>query len=274
MTKQRIGTALVLAPIAICAVLLLPTIALAVFAGSVFLAALWEWTRLIGIGDDRLRGVVVALNASLMIALWLARGAANVGWWGAIAAGLAWWIAAALWLRRYSFAAAPTKENTALKLAVGSLVVLPAWAALIEVHSDGLLGPEWVLLGVVLIWTADTGAYLAGRRFGTIKLAPRISPGKTWAGVYGAFVAATLLAFAGAWLLGVRGLALVGMTVLALATVAVSIVGDLFESMIKRHANVKDSGTLFPGHGGLFDRLDSVFAALPVWAVGRVLLGL
>lgn len=274
MTKQRTITAMVLAPIAICAVLFLPTLALAMFGGGVFLAALWEWTRLVGFANDRVRGTIVTVSALLMLALWLARGAGNIGWWGAIGAGLIWWIMAAFWLRHYAFAAAPTKENTALKLAAGTLVVLPAWTALIQVHADGRLGPEWALLGVTLVWAADTGAYLIGRRFGAAKLAPRISPGKTWAGVYGALIAAAMLAPVGGWLLGARGLALAGLVVLALVTVTMSIVGDLFESLIKRHANVKDSGTLFPGHGGLFDRLDSVFAALPVWAAGRALLGL
>ena len=124
-------------------------------------------------------------------------------------------------------------------------------------------------------WSAS-GAYLAGSRWGagTKKLAPRISPGKTWVGVYGAIAASALAAVIGAWVLDARGAVLLGVVVLAMLTVAFSIVGDLFESLIKRHANAKDSGDLFPGHGGMFDRLDSVFAALPVWACGLALLGL
>ena len=106
------------------------------------------------------------------------------------------------------------------------------------------------------------------------KLAPQISPGKTRAGAYGALVAGTLVCLVGGWLLGVRGGALLGLAVLAVLTVAASIVGDLLESLMKRHAQVKDSGTIFPGHGGLLDRMDSVFAALPVFALGLWLLGL
>ena len=126
----------------------------------------------------------------------------------------------------------------------------------------------------MLGWSADTFAYLAGMRWGRRKLAPSISPGKTWAGVYGGLAATAVVAAIGGWLLGVQDLRLPALVALALLCVCFSVVGDLFESLIKRHASVKDSGTLFPGHGGLFDRLDSVFAALPVWAAGRALLGL
>ncbi len=101
-----------------------------------------------------------------------------------------------------------------------------------------------------------------------------ISPGKTWAGVYGALVAGALVALVGGWLLGLHGGKLLGLLVLSVVTVAASIVGDLLESLMKRHAAVKDSGSLFPGHGGLLDRLDSVFAAMPVFAAGMLLLSL
>jgi phosphatidate cytidylyltransferase len=126
----------------------------------------------------------------------------------------------------------------------------------------------------LIVWASDIGAYFSGRSFGKRKLAPQISPGKTWAGAYGALVAGLLVALVGGWLLDVRGIELVALGLLALFTVAVSIVGDLIESLMKRHAQVKDSGTIFPGHGGLMDRLDSVFAALPVFAAGLLLLGL
>jgi phosphatidate cytidylyltransferase len=127
---------------------------------------------------------------------------------------------------------------------------------------------------LLIVWSADIGAYFSGRAFGKRKLAPQISPGKTWAGAYGALAAGTLIAVIGGWLLDVRGASLAGLAVLACLTVAASIVGDLVESLMKRHAKVKDSGSIFPGHGGLLDRLDSVFAALPVFAAGLWLLGL
>jgi phosphatidate cytidylyltransferase len=127
---------------------------------------------------------------------------------------------------------------------------------------------------LLIVWSADIGAYFSGRTFGKRKLAPQISPGKTWAGAYGALAAGTLTAIIGGWLLDVRGGLLLGLALLACLTVAASIVGDLIESLMKRHAKVKDSGSIFPGHGGLLDRLDSVFAALPVFAAGLWLLDL
>jgi phosphatidate cytidylyltransferase len=131
-----------------------------------------------------------------------------------------------------------------------------------------------MLLALLIVWAADIGAYFSGRFFGKRKLAPQISPGKTWAGVYGALVAGALVVAAGGWLLGVHDARLLGLVLVGLVTVAASIVGDLIESLMKRHGRVKDSGTLFPGHGGMLDRLDSVFAALPVFALGKWMLGL
>lgn len=268
--KTRILTALVLAPLAIALILFVPTALFAVATAAAFLYALWEWTRLLGLRTAGTRTAVVALHAVAMLALWLVRG--GTAWWAIIVAGVIWWALATLWLRNFSFSVAPTRENTALKLVVGFLIVVPAWCGLLQVHGNADRGPWWTLFGLMLVWVADSGAYLAGSRWGTTKLAPRISPGKTWAGVYGALAASALVGVVGAWLLGLRGPALAGIFVLAMLTVLASIVGDLFESLIKRHANLKDSGDLFPGHGGMFDRLDSVFAALPVWAAGLALL--
>lgn len=268
--KTRILTALVLAPAAIALILFVPTGLFAAVTAATFLYAIWEWTRLLGLRVAGTRAAVVALHAAAMLALWFVHG--GTAWWAIIIAGVLWWPFAALWLRHFSFAVAPTRENTALKLAVGFLIVVPAWCGLLQVHAGADRGPWWTLFGLMLVWVADSGAYLAGSRWGTTKLAPRISPGKTWAGVYGALAASALVGVLGAWLLGLRGPALAGIFVLAMLTVLASIVGDLFESLIKRHANLKDSGDLFPGHGGMFDRLDSVFAALPVWAAGLALL--
>jgi phosphatidate cytidylyltransferase len=153
-------------------------------------------------------------------------------------------------------------------------VILPAWTALMMIHGSEPHGHWWTLLALFIVWAADIGAYFSGRFLGRRKLAPQISPGKTWAGVYGALVAGALVVAAGGWLLGVRGAQLAGLVLVALVTVAASIVGDLVESLMKRHARVKDSGRMFPGHGGLMDRLDSVFAALPVFALGKWMLGL
>jgi phosphatidate cytidylyltransferase len=281
MLRQRVLTALVLAPLVILLILLLPTSIFALLLAVAFLAATWEWTRLAGMKIRTNRGILVTFAAIVFVALWLLR-ASTWLWPVMIAAGVAWWLLVCVWLRHFAFGAAPTPENRNLKLLAGVFVVFPAWVAGVNIHGSdpqvliwGLpAGHFWAFLAMLLVWAADTGAYFAGRFFGKRKLAPQISPGKTWAGVYGAFVTSALVVVVGGWLLGVRDVRLIGLIVVAIVTVASSIVGDLLESLMKRHANVKDSGALFPGHGGLLDRLDSVFAALPVFALGKLLLGL
>jgi phosphatidate cytidylyltransferase len=270
--RQRVITALLITPFAIALILLTPTIALAVIIAFLCFVASWEWTRLAGMRSRPLRAVLMVFCGLLMIALWLSRG--SLFWWGTIAVGVVWWFIAILWLKNYSFAASPTRENTVIKLVAGLVTVYPAWVALMQIHSQQTQFHTWALYSLLLIWGADTFAYLSGRRWGKRKLAPNISPGKTTAGVWGALVGSAIVAAIGGWWLNVRGIQLVALVVLALISVLFSVVGDLFESVIKRHANVKDSGAMFPGHGGVFDRLDGVFAALPIFALGQSLLGL
>jgi phosphatidate cytidylyltransferase len=131
-------------------------------------------------------------------------------------------------------------------------------------------GQYWVLFTLLLVWGADIGAYFAGHRFGHTRLAPAVSPGKTWEGVIGGFALSAIVAVAGsAWF----ALPLYAFVPLCLAAVGFSIVGDLTESLLKRFAGVKDSGTLFPGHGGVMDRIDSVTGAAPVLFFGLTILG-
>jgi phosphatidate cytidylyltransferase len=272
MLKQRTITALVLAPLGVLLVLFSPTLALALITGVVVVGSMWEWTRLSGIDSRPARSAVAAIAVLALVPAWIWRDT-PFAWW-IIGAGIAWWCVAAFWLGHFAFGAAPTRENAAMKVMAGFLATVPAWLALVKLHGDPERGPGWALLALMLVWAADTAAYFTGKRYGRAKLAPQISPNKTLAGVYGAFVGAALLALAAGWILDRRGIALGAVVVLGLVTVAASIVGDLFESLVKRQASVKDSGTLFPGHGGLFDRFDSVFAALPVFALGKALLDL
>ncbi|MBD8879183.1 phosphatidate cytidylyltransferase [Rhodanobacter sp. 7MK24] len=272
MLQQRVLTALLLAPLAIAIILLLSTPWIALVGAAVFLGAMEEWTRLANVQKPASRMALLVSAAVLFALLWLGHAGALMPL--LLVLGVAWWLLACLWLRHFALGAAPTPENRTLKLAAGAFVIFPAWVALIALHGREVHGHWWLLLALVIVWAADIGAYFSGRTFGKRKLAPQISPGKTWAGAYGAMVAGVLVALAGGWLLDVRDTALLGLGVLAAITVAVSIVGDLLESLMKRHAGMKDSGSVFPGHGGLLDRLDSVFAALPVFALGLQLLGL
>lgn len=275
MLRQRVITALLLAPLAILLILLPPTSVFACLLAAAFLAGAWEWSRLAGMKSRVTRGVLLGFVLLVFIALWVLRSSQWL-WPALIVAGVAWWLVACVWLRHFAFAAAPTSENRNLKLLAGAFVVFPAWVAALSIHGSPSHGHVWTFLAMLLVWAADTGAYFAGSWFGKDKrkLAPQISPGKTWVGVYGAFTTSSLVAAVAGWLLGVHDLRLLVLIVVTIVTVASSIIGDLLESLMKRHANVKDSGALFPGHGGLLDRLDSVFAALPVFALGKLLLGL
>ena len=267
---KRVLTALVLLPIAIGIVVLSPLPWFAVIIALVFALAGWEWTRLCGVESFLVRSSLVIVFLASCAALWLLRD--TPAWWLVIALGVAWWAVALLWFRHVAFGAAPMARNVAVKLLAGAFVLIPAWVAAMQLHGNPEQGPHWVLFLLVLIWAADSFAYFSGSRWGRTRLAPTISPGKTWAGVYGALIGSGLVAVLGGWLLGETGWAWALLVVLAVFTIAVSIVGDLFESLVKRQANVKDSGKLFPGHGGLFDRLDSVFAALPIFVAGTALI--
>lgn len=269
---QRLLTALLIAPLVVLLILFAPTWLFALAIAGIFLSGLWEWSRLAGMRNHPRRALLLAVAAALFAVLWIERGTPL--WPVLIAAGALWWLIACCWLYRFAFAAAPTPENRNLKLVAGALAIVPAWMAAVAVHGSSPHGHGWTFLALAVVWAADSGAYYSGRRFGRRKLAPAISPGKTWAGVYGAFVAGAVVMLAGGWLLGVRDIRLAGLLLVAVCTVAASIVGDLFESLLKRHAQVKDSGTLFPGHGGMLDRLDSIFAAMPVFALGKWLLSL
>jgi phosphatidate cytidylyltransferase len=275
MTRTRILAAAIMAPAAIAAVLLLPTPWLVLLAAIVFLGGMWEWFALAEVEDTLARGALLVLNLLLMVALvWASTGGADgslVLLKLSVVAGVVWWLLAALWLVHYEFGSDHDGHARVLKLGAATLAVIPAWCALGLLHSSGA---GWLLLALAVVWAADTGAYFAGRAFGKRKLAPRISPNKTVAGLVGGTAAGVLVAVLAAWLLldtAPGALGLVALT--ALLAVVFSVIGDLYESLLKRHVGVKDSGHLIPGHGGLMDRMDSVLAALPVFALGKDWLG-
>lgn len=272
--NQRVITALLMAPLAVSAVLLLPTSFLLPLAAIIFLLAAWEWAVLIGIRSAVGRAAVLLPPAALMA--WLAHQSAHLENLFPLVAliGCLWWLAALFWLVRPRLLAQDTAVARALKLGILLLLIVPAWAGLALLHHEAPFGPRWALFAIALVWAADTGAFYAGTRIGGRKLCPAISPGKTWAGFWGGLTAALLLALACFALLGLSVAQLPALLLLTLLTALASVLGDLFESVIKRQGGAKDSGHLIPGHGGVFDRVDSVVAALPVFAVGKFWLGL
>jgi phosphatidate cytidylyltransferase len=277
MTRTRLLAALFMTPLAIAAVLLLPTPWLVALTAVLFLAGLWEWFRLAEIEDTLQRTILLVLNLAVMVAIvWGSRSSAGFSYvlfQVAAVVGVAWWLLALAWLGNYSFGSDHQTHARVFKLAAGTLSVIPAWCALALIHGGEPNGHRWLLLALAVIWAADTGAYFAGRYLGRHKLSPRISPNKTIEGLVGGMVAAVIVALVGAPLAGATAAKLPLVALVVAVTVGFSVVGDLFESLLKRHVGVKDSGGLIPGHGGILDRIDSVLAALPVFALGKGLSG-
>lgn len=264
MLKQRVITASILAVLVIWAVLKLPVAGFGAALLLMILPAAWEWARLAQLVETRARLLYVGGILALILALWPLQ-AAVAG--GLMSLGVLGWCVLCGWL--WSYSRHPQRRDApALIGAVGAVVLVLTWVALLGLRKQGQPDSgHYVLFLLLLIWGADVGAYFAGRRWGQRRLAPAISPGKTWEGVAGAAAMTLLLAVAGLLALPI-GARWPLFLALCVVTAGFSIVGDLFESMLKRQCGVKDSGTLLPGHGGVLDRVDSLTAAAPVFLAG------
>lgn len=257
----RIATGAVLVALVLAALFLLPDAGWAAALVALTAAAAWEWGGLAGLAGGARGAYALGLAAAsaALLALILAGGAPP--------APALYWAAALFWgaLAPAALAGRMPLGGAGAKAALGLLVLLSTAAALLQLR---LLGPGLLLGYMAVVWVSDTAAYFAGRRFGRHKLAPSVSPGKTWEGVAGAALAvAAYGAGWGAWGLGKHGAALAAFVVFLLLLAALGIVGDLLESALKRQAGVKDSGRVLPGHGGILDRIDALTAALPVAAL-------
>jgi phosphatidate cytidylyltransferase len=262
LLQQRIFTAIVALAVLGAVLFVVPSFVARAVIAALFLAAAWEWAAFLLATDRRSRVVYVVFIALLMGMFLL-----NIPDAGLVhdvfAVALAWWAVALVWLLFF-----PTRIRQAVSWLCGALVLVPAWLALDFLYR---YAADLLLFLLLIVWAADIGAYFVGRGFGRVKLAPQISPGKTWEGVLGGLCAVLLLATAGSQIVGIEMSTLVPF---CMAVAMLSVVGDLTVSMFKRNAGLKDSGSLFPGHGGVLDRIDSVTAAAPLFVLVLTLLGI
>ena len=257
---RRVLTAFLLLLAFVSAVLWAPAWLWAALMACVVGLAAYEWARLSNFSPLAARAYAALLAlCALGLPFVLAEN------WPVFQAGLVilavifWLLIAPLWLLGHWRAQQPF-----VRAVVGAMLLLPTWAALLYLHARG----PAVLLGVMaIVWLADTAAYFTGRQFGRRKLAPTISPGKTWEGVAGAWGALAL--YAGVLSLW-GGMPLLSLLVMMSGLLYLSVLGDLFESWVKRVSGMKDSGTMLPGHGGVLDRIDALTSTLPI-AMGMLM---
>ncbi|QFH70051.1 phosphatidate cytidylyltransferase [Enterobacter sp. E76] len=275
MLKYRLISAFILIPVVIAALFFLPLIGFAITTLVVCMLAAWEWGQLSGF-VNRTQRVWLAVLCGLLLALMLFTlpeyhyGVDIAVVEGSLWLCLFWWVVALLLVLFYPASAAFWRNSKALRLAFGLMTIVPFFWGMVALRgwhyeANHYYGAIWLLYVMILVWGADSGAYMFGKLFGKHKLAPKVSPGKTWQGFIGGLFTAAVIS----WIYGVVvNLEVAPSTLLICSVVAAlaSVLGDLTESMFKREAGIKDSGNLIPGHGGILDRIDSLTAAVPVFA--------
>lgn len=258
MLKTRLITSVLLMLALLSALYLLSDIGWAVVTLVVVVLGAWEWAALARLGAQAKVFFVLLLaflGILMMPGIWplaLENLQFQILFWGLIASVLFWLVLAPLWLLRLH-----QVKHTVLLLACGILVLLASWMSLVYLRK---VSPSFLLALMATVWIADSAAYFAGKQWGRHKLAPQISPGKTWEGVMGAWCAVTLYGVVLCAVLKLNFWVLPGLWVLLI----LSIVGDLFESHLKRQVGAKDSGNILPGHGGVLDRIDGMISTLPI----------
>lgn len=264
MLRQRLITAAILIPLIVLILLSTSTQALAGIISIFVLIGAWEWAALCGWQTKLTRSFYVLLIGLLLLVSYLF-------WQYAIYTLIIttiWWLLALYLTWQYQQGNDLLPTNSLVKALLGLVILIPPWIALLLLREG--YGGQWVLFLFVLIWTADSGAYFAGKRWGKTKLANKVSPGKTLEGVAGALLMGTVAAFCYVILQAIP----LSFVLLCLLTILVSILGDLLESMFKRQMGIKDSGNILPGHGGMLDRIDSLTSAAPIFVGGLILFNL
>jgi len=259
--KQRIITGIVLVVVVLLAVLNTPPPFFAVLSLIALVSVGgWEWAKLVGLANTQRGLFVTALIGLSLTAYFL-----NDLRWVFIVAGVISWIAILILLAMYEQGSPLYKDNPLILRIFAFLVIMPAWVALITLHKHS---PAFVIYLIFLIAAADSGAYFSGKKFGKNKLAPELSPGKTREGMLGGFIAAIIWSVLSALYFDLPASDWLYFILLSAVAALLSVAGDLFESLIKREAGQKDSGSILPGHGGVLDRIDGLLAALPIFTLG------
>jgi phosphatidate cytidylyltransferase len=262
MLWQRVLTAIPLAALVIWILLFQPTYLVNYLLWLVVFIAGLEWARLSGLQAVALR---VAFAAVIVFISWyvLEQHYALAQWYVLLA--VIWWFAMAAYIMKIS--PQPVKQTISVQKMLYGVLIMPAAVIAMSLLHAGAHGPQWLLYGLMLVWLADIGAYFSGRRFGKTKLAPALSPGKTREGLYGALLVTTVYSLIASYYFQLNASSTILLLALSMVLTLISVVGDLYESLLKREAGLKDSGKLLPGHGGMLDRIDSVLATMPLLVV-------
>ena len=275
MLKQRVITAIIMVSVIATGIIYLPERALAILFAALVLVAAWEWAGMSGLLSVFGKSLFTLSTAALLY--WFSEYTSLFDvivnfdkLQDIIGLGCLWWAIALLWVKSYP-ASALIWKSIPMRILMGYLTLVPAWLALVylRLHSDGI---ALIFLLIAMVVAADTGAYFSGRAWGKAKLAAAVSPGKSWVGFWGGLASSCLLVVL-LWFFVGASQPILAVIAVAVVTSLASVLGDLLESMVKRQQGIKDSGVILPGHGGMMDRLDSITAAAPVFALSLMLTG-
>ena len=274
--KQRIITALILAPLVILGIFKLPLMGFIIALTAVTLLGFWEWTQFTG-SRSRIAALIPAVIVTGLSFLYISPEANSLNHLSTphyvmLGVGFVWWIIASLMAITYPKSTKSWQSSPLLRHLFGFLTLLPfLWSVIIlratDITVDPYHGAKLVLFVCFLVWAADSGAYFAGKSMGKRKMAPNVSPNKTIEGLLGGIITALIVGWLFADWFDIQFTSSVHMVVITLITVVISVLGDLVESMFKRISGIKDSSNIIPGHGGVLDRIDSLTAAFPVFAL-------
>ncbi len=273
MLKYRLITTFILIPFIIAALFFLPPQGFVVITLGVCMLAAWEWGQLAGFDSPLQRAWFALLCGLILIVLSVHAYYRPFRFFqpgGLLWLSMVWWVSALLLVLSYPTSAVFWRHSRPLRVIFGMLTIIPFFYGVFVLRQHGyeqnhLIGSWWLLYVMLLVWGADSGAYVVGRLFGKHKLVSKVSPNKTWEGLIGGLLTCALIS----WPLGRYAPMEVSsekLFICSVIAVLASVFGDLTESMFKREAGIKDSGNLIPGHGGVLDRIDSLTAAVPVFA--------